>query len=80
MTLKMKIRSILRKTCHSVTLATKRSTVSALGLRPCFCGKKTATDRLCHRICPDTVTDAGKKTGKEFFNPYPTNVENRTSS
>jgi len=60
MTLKMEIRSILRKTCHSFPLAIKRSTVPAMGLSPCSCGEKTSTDRLCHGICLDTVTDACK--------------------
>lgn len=51
MTLMMEIRRVMGKICHSFTLATKRSTVSALGLSSCSCGEKTATDRLRHGIC-----------------------------
>lgn len=61
MTPKMETRNILRKICHSFALATKRSTVSALGLSPCSCGEKMATGRMCHGICLYTVTDAGNR-------------------
>jgi len=64
MTLKTEIRNIFRKICHSFTVATKRSKVSALGLTPCSCGEKTATNRLCHGICLYTVTDAGNRKNK----------------
>jgi len=51
----------IEKICHSFTLATKRSTVSALRLSPRYCREKTATGCLCHGICLYTVTDAGNR-------------------